>query len=279
MNKLYISTLGLIVTNKCNLDCAHCLRGCKNNDDMTDEVIEATLSNFKGIGNLAICGGEPTMAIPVIEKIFDYVMTNHIFLEEVTVTINGTIYNNEFIRLLDTINNYILKYKELEKNRKSQVEIVISLDNYHYDEIDRLGLNNIFKENIHNYDKSIHFYEFRGFKKNIKLFREGNALNLPSNLTIDLRPMNILVTYAGKNKKFDEQNGLCNIGPIVTISTDGIVTECDASIDNQKTKYNYGSVLDEPLEQIILKRAKVLTPRKWNRQYKKELKRYDNYNK
>ena len=279
MNKLYVSTLGLIVTNKCNLDCAHCLRGCKNNADMTDEVIKATLSNLKGIGNLAICGGEPTMAIPVIEKIFDYVINNHIFLEEVTATINGTIYNDEFIKQLDIINNYILKYKELEKNRKSQVEIVISLDNYHVDEINRLDLRSIFKENINKYDKSIHFYGFRGFKKNMKLFREGNALNLPKEITVDLRPMNILVTYAGKNKKYDEQNGLCNIGPIVTVSTDGIVTECDASIDNQKTKYNYGNVLEEPLEQIVLRHAKVLTPRKWNREFKKELKRYDNYNK
>ena len=60
-----------------------------------------------------------------------------------------------------------------------------------------------------------------------KLFREGNAINLDKKLTVPLRPMKTLATYVGKNRSFDKVNGLCNIGPIVTINVDGNITESD----------------------------------------------------
>ena len=43
MNKLRIQNLALIVTEKCNLNCAHCLRGGCSDKVMSDEVIKATL--------------------------------------------------------------------------------------------------------------------------------------------------------------------------------------------------------------------------------------------
>ena len=44
MKKIYIQNLGMIVTEKCNLNCAHCLRGKCSDKVMSDEVIDATLS-------------------------------------------------------------------------------------------------------------------------------------------------------------------------------------------------------------------------------------------
>ena len=63
MGKCYIQNLALIITNKCNLNCSHCLRGEKNDNCMSDRVIEATLDQVKSIGNLAINGGEPTLSL------------------------------------------------------------------------------------------------------------------------------------------------------------------------------------------------------------------------
>jgi MoaA/NifB/PqqE/SkfB family radical SAM enzyme len=107
MNKVYIQNLGMIITNKCNLNCSHCLRGCKNNKDMSKGVIEATLNQIVGIGNLCICGGEPTLALDVLEYIFSYIIDNRIFLNQVLITINGTNYSLEFLRLLNYIGDYI----------------------------------------------------------------------------------------------------------------------------------------------------------------------------
>ena len=46
MRKVVIMNLGMIVTEKCNLDSQHCMRGKKCDKKMSDEVIEATLSQF-----------------------------------------------------------------------------------------------------------------------------------------------------------------------------------------------------------------------------------------
>lgn len=61
MEKCYVENLAMIVTDRCNLDCAHCLRGKKCNRDMSDEVLESTLSQIRSIGNLAINGREHTL--------------------------------------------------------------------------------------------------------------------------------------------------------------------------------------------------------------------------
>lgn len=53
------------------------------------------------------------------------------------------------------------------------------------------------------------------------------------------------ITYVGKKNKLDIENGFCNIGPLVTINTEGIITECDASNEHQKTLYNYDNVLND----------------------------------
>ncbi len=70
MKQAYLQNLGMIVTEKCNLNCKHCMRGDKTCKSMSDDVIKATLDNIYGMSNLAICGGEPTMACDVIEKLF-----------------------------------------------------------------------------------------------------------------------------------------------------------------------------------------------------------------
>ena len=81
MKKCYIQNLALNITDNCNLECSHCLRGKSCNNNMSDDVIEATLSQVKGIGNLSINGGEPTLAIGQIEKIIDYILKNNILIE------------------------------------------------------------------------------------------------------------------------------------------------------------------------------------------------------
>ena len=69
MKKIYIQNLGMIITNKCNLNCEHCLRWEKcDNKSMSDKVIEKTLDQICAIGNLCICGGWITLALDKLEK-------------------------------------------------------------------------------------------------------------------------------------------------------------------------------------------------------------------
>lgn len=270
MKKIVVQRLGMILTEACNMECMHCLRGIKNSKKMSTEVINATLNQIAYIGNLCICGGEPLLALDVLENIFNGIIKRKIILGEVTLTINGTICDEEFFRLLREIENYITSYSELRNN----ITFIISNDLYHQEERKRLNLEKIFLENLKRYRESKYFLGLVSLKPNSKLFREGNAKTLDESLTTPLKPMEYFITYVGKRKRLDLENGLCNIGPLVAVNQNGIVTECDASFDHQETLYNYGNVLNEDIEQIALSRGKILTPRKWYRETGKIMKKY-----
>ena len=271
MNKIAVQNLGMIITERCNLNCAHCLRGKCTNKIMNDDVITATLGQFCHIHNLAICGGEPTLALDRIEKIFSYIIENEILVDMVTLAINGTIYSEEFLKLLDYIEEYI-NYQKLERALST---FTISWDEFHYSEVERLGIEKEYLENIQRYKKNKHYYGMQRLTG--KLFREGNAESLDSSLTMPMTPMMPHITYVGDKAKFDKENGLCNIGPIITVNVNGTITECDASITHQETLYNYGNVLTDSIEDIYLKKGiLVLKPRIWLKKIGKEMIRYYN---
>lgn len=269
MKKLAVANLGLIVTERCNLNCAHCLMGGCTNKVMSDEVIEAALSQFKYIMNLSICGGEPLLALDRIEKVFSYVVENKILVDNVSVTINGTIYNDTFLNLL----RYIEEFINRNNPEKVKTNFRISNDIFHKSEIERLHLMQQYLDNAKKYSESPYFYGFA--KLGRKLVREGNAENLDYKITIPFEPYSMFMTYVGNDMKLNLDDGFCHIGPYITINVDGIITECDASNKHQSELYNYGNVLTDSIEDIFLNRnARILKPKKWSKAVDKEIIKY-----
>lgn len=263
MSKLYIQNLAPIITERCNLKCVHCMRGTATSKDMKDEVIEQ-LAQIDSIGNITICGGEPTLALPTLEKLLTFIVDNNIGLDTLTMTINGTNYSEELLRLLDYIDEYIPK-------RKYEVNalIGISRDPFHLKEIIERGKREEYIENLAKYTENPHFLHYREIDK--KLFREGRAESLDKRITVPMRPWPIIYTYL---KDLD----VTEVGPLVSINVDGIVTECDASHEHQRTLYNYGNILDEELETIIKRVGEEVSPRTWYRKTGKIMKKQATYN-
>lgn len=271
MKRCFIQNLGLIVTNQCNLDCAHCLRGEKNSEVMSNEVIDGCFGHLTSVGNLAICGGEPTLALDRIEKIFDTIVQQHIVLDTFSITINGTIYSPELLRILDEVAKYI-------GGDNLPVLLDISIDKYHLDEVSRLGIREEFIDNLKRYRHNKYFSHFRDLQP--KIFREGNAEHLDSKFTVPLRPMDLFVTYIGKNKKYNRDDGICNIGPMMAVNPQGTITECDASIKHQDEFYHYGNVFDDSFEEIALKRGILLErPKQFIRKTHHAVSYYQTYHK
>ena len=258
MSKLYIQNLGLIITEQCNLKCMHCMRGVATSKNMKEEVIEK-LNQIDSIGNLTVCGGEPTLALPTVEKVLTFIVDNHIGLDNLTMTINGTNYSDELLRLLDYIDEYIPK-------RKSNVNALfgISKDLFHLKDIKEKGKLDEYIKNLERYIESPHFLNYREIDK--KIFREGRAEELPKEITVPIRPWPIIYTYL-------KSQDVMEVGPLVTINVDGMVTECDASIEHQRTLYNYGNILDENLESIITRVGEEVSPRTWYRKTGKIIKK------
>ena len=124
-------------------------------------------------------------------------------------------------------------------------------------------------KNLERYIESPHFLNYREIDK--KLFREGRAEELPKEITVPIRPWPIIYTYL-------KSQDVMEVGPLVTINVDGMVTECDASIEHQRTLYNYGNILDENLESIITRVGEEVSPRTWYRKTGKIIKKQTTYN-
>lgn len=242
MTKCFCQNVALGVNETCNLNCDHCCKAGSHNRYIIDDVISSTFNQIY-VGNLSLCGGELTLALKKVEKILTYIVDNHKWVEELSLTINGTKYSQELLDLLNYFDEYLANISE----KKQRIYLDISYDQYHLKEINKLQKEKEFLENIKKYQESKFFDAFRGITG--KLFREGNALNLPRKLTVPLRPMKTFMTYDG---------GLCNIGPIVHINTRGTICETDTTYEKQQTKFNYGNILTDSIEEIVRKKSRVL---------------------
>ena len=246
MGKTYIQNLGLFVTEKCNLDCAHCCRGGCSNKNLKDEVISSTFDQIDMLSSLSICGGEPTLAVLQIEKVFSYIIDRKIKLDRVYMFINGTKYSEELLRLLREMNDYITIIKNLPRYQRT-CAFGISADQFHIDSMEERGLFYDYLENCLMYKESPYFDNIIDLQ--YPIFREGKANNLPTYLTIPLKKFGYIIAHNEHNPL----NSVCYLGPLISINVDGIVTECDASWKHQRTKYNYGNVLEDSLENILIK--------------------------
>ena len=262
MKQVYIQNLALLITDRCNLNCDHCMRGKKYDNNMSEQIIKTSLEQICKIDTLLLGGGEPSVAFLPLYHLLKYIENNKIDIDQIVTIINGTIYSPDFLELLDEINSHNI-----------DIKFFISSDKYHDNELKRLELQKEYIDNLIKYRKNKFYVGVKMLNKHTKLFREGNALNLDKNLTMDIMPSKIYLTYTDENGLFDK-NGLCNIGPMVTINPDGIITEYESSFENQKTKYNYGNILENSIEEICLKRGKVLKPSKYKQYCEKEIKRY-----
>lgn len=66
--KTAIDYLSVEITRKCQLKCAHCMKGEAQNIDMSVEVIDKLLESVVSIGTLLFTGGEPTMNLQGIQS-------------------------------------------------------------------------------------------------------------------------------------------------------------------------------------------------------------------
>lgn len=258
MVTLCVQNLCLVIGEDCNLNCLHCLRGKKTKKVISDSVIYETFRQIWYVHNLNISGGEPTMHIDRLRTIIETIVRNRNFVENITVTINGTIYSKELIDLA----KYFVRHSYHRGRKRNSFKIFISLDKYHFNEIQRLGLYNDFCNNIEKYQKSKFFADYRTL--DYALYNEGNAKYL-SVAKEDFIPHLPIITYAGTNTHEDRVNGACNIGPLITISTDGILTEDNVSFESQRKSYNYGSIFDNRIDKLLIQQgANIVQPQEFD---------------
>lgn len=139
--KLTFDNLMIEVTRRCNMKCAHCLRGDAQNIDIDYRYIDDLLDQVEVIGFLEITGGEPTLNLDAIKYILNGLCKRGIPLLGFSLFTNGLIYSEELIeiaklskKIIDISCENCISEKYGKYNPATAIErcnIGISLDRYH----------------------------------------------------------------------------------------------------------------------------------------------------
>ena len=160
MKKIFASSLTLEVGRKCNMNCAHCLRGPAEDVSMTFETAKKAIDSVCGIDTITFTGGEPMLYADFICKVIDYIMDIDKDVRGFYIASNGKEVNMKLMLKLAEFYAYIEK-KSGEAEYTCMFDI--SLDSYHAP--------------ISEYNRAIlQAFRFVGTKNNdAYLIAEGNA--------------------------------------------------------------------------------------------------------
>lgn len=94
--KISYYNLILEITRRCNMNCAHCMRGEAQNIDIPFEVIDKALENVSHIGNLTLTGGEISLNPPAISYVAQQIIKRGINVDNIYMVTNGKLVTADF---------------------------------------------------------------------------------------------------------------------------------------------------------------------------------------
>lgn len=229
----YISNLVFEVTRRCNMECAHCLRGPQEPINIKPAVYRAALQGIDQIGDLTFSGGEPSLNPRAIREIADILLTTDRAPSGFYVATNGRIYSRSMINSLQRLYD-----KACDRD---MCRLKISQDTYH---------EWIPEENVYRFNH-LPFFEDEGF---LDFYRRPNALIMEGNAYDNGLGQPPRVKQNNFYVEVDEENFV--VDNLVYINVFGdVLPDCDYSYKNQKD-HVLGNVLQEPLIDIIKRNSR-----------------------
>ncbi len=257
MSQIVLTNLGIVLTEKCNLNCAHCMRYGSGCHSMNKETMEKVFEQLTLVGNLNICGGEPFIDEQKFTELVESIIKSFLPLFSISLITNGTLYNEKFEELLDVLDDYIANFT----NGKNRCKVLLSMDQFHKRELEMIRLKNptLYRQYYENIKKllnnSKHFF---GFNAPEQIIDSGNAKNL-NGYKIPIREI---------PKYYYVENDTIWQGPSMHILTDGIVSECDGDFTTLREQFNYGNINEQSMEEIIINSSKKLSRKKFEQKVK-----------
>lgn len=149
--EIYVSSLVLEVTRRCNMHCDHCLRGDAQNLNISDDVLEMVARDIKP-SSITFTGGEPSLNVPAIQRYFELAEKYGNLPSSFYVVTNGKTNQRELaLTLLDA-------YGKMDE--PEMCGITVSRDLFHDDVDDGI---NIFK-GLSFFDKEAKTHDSNDFR-------------------------------------------------------------------------------------------------------------------
>jgi len=230
MVQLYIDNMVFEVTRKCNMKCEHCLRGCSENLDITEQIIKEALKDVTQISSLTITGGEPTLNIKGIEFIFNQIHAQGIELNAFWMATNAKVYSEKLVSLL--IDEYATC---TEYDDEFYGGLAVSHDDGFHEEVD--------PKNIRKY-KALKFYDSS---------KEGEISSVIDDGYANYNGIGDRSIHSTESLSVDIEEDSIRVEDMIYINAKGdILLNCDYSFERQEEE-KIGNVLEESLESIILR--------------------------
>jgi organic radical activating enzyme len=112
MNKLELYHVAFETTRRCNLRCAHCMRGEAQNINMTKDMIDAFFDThskgyiLKAIHHICFSGGEPTLNYGLIIYTINKIIEENMPVYGISMTTNGQLFIPELVETFNKFNQY-----------------------------------------------------------------------------------------------------------------------------------------------------------------------------
>ena len=231
--KLCMSTLAIEVTRRCNMGCAHCMRGDAQNKDITHEVIDHALKNVTCINEIVFTGGEPTLNVDAIEHTLKVCRENDIYVGAFYIVTNAKEVPDRFLIACINWYSYIVECG----GDVDVCGIAISRDKYHepvpYENIQRLKAFSIFREDDKTTDWNRAPVQNLGRAKNLNNQEKREHCHAP------------ISAYKPESDEVRLEDS------VVTITVDGdVLAECDYEYANAD-KYKLANVFDAEWESVF----------------------------
>ena len=231
---MHILNLYLGITRLCTLECEHCLRGDRRNENMSLETIANVFKDVKEIDTLLLTGGEPLLAIKQIKEVLKQIRENNIKVHKTFIITNCTFLNEEIVKLLKEFSDI------------SKLELALSYDVFHYVELKRLKLWDKRMNNARILKEIFDAYDYGSFEEKSKnsryIVKTGRAVSLTERRLKEFSDISeisfILDDYRIIDRAFapyyDEETNV--VYDKVYVDVNGNVTDTELSYDEEDTE-------------------------------------------
>jgi MoaA/NifB/PqqE/SkfB family radical SAM enzyme len=227
---MYVYELVLEITRRCNIQCAHCLRGPAQSMNMSKETMEKALEGVTHIGTVTFSGGEPSLNVPLIRHFTQYVRDWHIEVDYFYVITNGKIASTSMKEALLELSNWV--------NDPESCFLTMSRDQYHRE----LGYDQYRAMDLY---EDLPFFSADARKVNIEMpINEGNAFWNG----IGMRDAVLNNPILTRDEMTDAVE--CIEGTIYVNAKGDVIPACDFSYESQELE-KIGNVHDKTIQEIL----------------------------
>ena len=216
-------------TRKCNMKCAHCLRGNAQRVNMDNSVANIVTRQVDSIYSITFTGGEPSLNSEIIRNFQYGFMFNDCSISNFWVTTNARFYKSDFAEALENLYSLC--------DEKDMCRLTISGDQYHFNQS---------RKAFDEYSQLVFFSDERMQPiDDWNLVNEGMAKKNQFG-TKDIVPSKKISSYSiyGDDLYIDDMVYINALGDVLL--------NCDLSYRSQK-KSTIGNIFNESLKDIFVR--------------------------